>query len=269
MAESTLSLSLDDLKAAIGSYLGYGRGTVFSEPAWTTEQSNNITDVLKSGLSQVYTPPPTEPGGASHNWSFLRPFASITMTSGTRTVALPDDFGGFEGPIYITSPASASRRWELPVTNEGMVRQMVAASPDTTGAPRIAAESVITGTTATEGTRSNLIVWPTPDADYVLSYTYKHLQDALTGSFPYPPGGQEHAELFKASCIAAAELYLDDMPGARFQYFMQRLTASVYVDRKRKGIAFGYNGDRSDGRRDQRVDRITWGEGITYNGTPF
>jgi hypothetical protein len=143
VAESTLSLSLDDLKGEIGHFLGYGRGTVFGEPAWTTPQSNNITAVLKSGLSQFYTPPPTQPGQAPHTWSFLRPFATITLTSGESVVALPDDFGNFEGAIFITTEGTAPsptrpgpRGSPRPRRSRGPQRPRVRGSTCTTGRPR-------------------------------------------------------------------------------------------------------------------------------------
>lgn len=270
MPESTLTLSIVDLKAEIGHYLGYGRGSdTFNETAWTTLQNNNITAVLKSGLAQVYTPPPISDREPSHNWSFLRPFSTVSLTSGSATADLPDDFGGFEGPIYITS--ANRRRWSIPVTNEGMVQERHAQDSDTTGPPQIACEKVLKPTTLTEGTRSQIYVWPTPDQAYTLAVEYKYLPDALTGLLPFPPGGSEHSELFKASCLAAAELQLDDAAGPRWQFFMQRLTASVHADRKRKGQHLGYNGDASDrsfmpGFRD---DRFYYGSGVTYNGNPL
>lgn len=272
MAESTLSLSIDDLKAHIGHYLGYGRGTAKGEGAWTTAQANTITDCLTAGLSQVYTPPPLTPGEPAHSWSFLRPFANLTLTNGSTSVTLPDNFGGFEGPIYIQDAQAIRSRWELEVTNEGRVQHLLAAHPTQTGAPRLAAESVQSGTTVTSSTRSVLLVWPKADKDYTLVATYKHLQDALTGALPYPPGGAEHAELFKASCLAAAELEQDDVRGPRWEAFLQRLAASIYADRKRKGLKLGYNGDRSDRVGDPRVRGTIWGgdaPGVTYNGNPL
>lgn len=269
MPESGLSLSLDDLRAALGNYLGYGRGAVFGETAWNVPQANNIEDLLKSGLSQVYTPPELATGEPPHNWSFLRPFVNLTLPSGASQVDLPDDFGGFEGPIYILNPAAANRRWALPLTNEGMVQSMHASQPDTTGAPRIAAEKVLAGTTRISSTRSALYFWPVADGVYTVAAEYKHLPGVLTGSYPYPPGGAQHAELFKASVLACAELQLDDQRGPRWAEFLTKLSASVHVDRKRKGDWIGYNGDRSDsgcrvGR--SQYNRYYDNPAVTYNG---
>lgn len=275
MPESTLALSRDDLRALIGHYLGYGRGDGFGESAWTVPQTNNIDDCLRTGLSNFYNPPPVMPGEMPHSWSFLRPFASIAVVAAAATVALPDDFGYFEGPIYITTPTgTAARRWALQLTNEGLIQGRHAAQPTTTGAPRMAALEVLPGTTLTEGTRYVLHLWPVPDQNYTLEAEYKHLPDTPTDLLPFPPGGSEHAETIKASCIAAAELHLDDERGKRWQYFMERLAASVVIDRRKKGMFFGKNLDRSDrttryGRMNGQMWRYYDNNPVTYNGNPL
>lgn len=271
MAESTLSLSIDDLESEVGAYLGYGRGANSSEPAWTTAQQNNITAVVKSGLSQFYTPPPIKPGERAHSWTFLTPFTTIVLASGDSSVALPDDFGHISGPLYVTDPQASHRFLPIKVYNEGYVQAKHAGLPDTTGAPVVAAIQTIAGTTLTEGTRYRLYVWPTADTDYTFAIEYKYLPDMLTGLLPFPPGGQQHAETIKAACIAAAELYLDDVKGPRFQFYMERLMASVEADRRAKGPNFGYNGDNSYHlqRVPGRPGRHLFGSRVTYNGSDF
>ena len=271
MPESQLTLSIDDLRAEIGHYLGYGRGVPFGEGAWDIYQTNNIKALLKSCLSNVYTPPPLGPNEPPHSWSFLRPLASLTLLSGNNTVPLPDGFGGFEEPLHLKTPRSGRNNWELRITHVAKVEQMYATDPTTTGAPRLACEKVLDGTTRLNSTRSVLYVWPIADGDYELTGVWKHLPDMLSGSYPYPPGGAEHAELFKASAIAAAALQIDDDPEPRNAAFMQRLAASVHADRKRKGQYIGYNGDRSDSRnRHPRMPgwaRYFGNSDVTYNGS--
>lgn len=268
MPESTLSCTIDDLKADIGHFLGYGRGPTVGEPAWTVGQENNIQSVLKSGLQQFYNPPPLG-AGAPWAWSFLRPFADLPILQGDPQVPLPDDFGAFEGPIYITTPATVFRRFGLQLTNPGLVQARHAAMPDTTGAPQMAALEPIKGTTATAGTRYVLWLWPTPDAPYNLRAEYRILPEMLTGALPYPPGGSEHAATIKAACLAAAELELDDTAGVRQQQWMVRLAASVAIDAKKKGTNLGYNGDpRLHGRLAGRW-RDYDNPAVTYNGNPL
>src|SRR5436190_13671644 len=97
--ESTLSLTLNDLSAEVGRFLGYGRGAAFQDAAWTKDQQAAIDSCVASGLRQFYFPPAVPPEISSYDWSFLKPVCTATFTQGASVVALPDDFGGFEGDI--------------------------------------------------------------------------------------------------------------------------------------------------------------------------
>lgn len=265
MAESRLSLSITDLTGAIGHFLGYGRGTANSETAWTTQQTNDINSVLRTGLSWVYTPPLVN--GQVYAWSFLRPFCNLTLTIGNDYAELPDDFGGFTSRIYI-SEESPRRPWSIPLTTPEKVAQEHVRTPNSSGAPIIAAEFIDKSTTIDRGQRSKLYVFPTPDSAYTMRAEYTYLPDVLTGAYPYPPGGSQHAELFRAAVLAAAELHLDDTRGVRWESFMERLTASMAVDRPRKGQTLGYNGDMSDlAARAGRAGRHGYGDIVTLGGS--
>lgn len=269
----SLLLSVHDLRADAGDYLGYGRGDKFSETAWTTRQAKDIDVCLKSGLAQVYWPPLVN-DRPQHRWSFLQPFMEVRIPQGETEVNLPETFGGFTTPLFVQNPQnSVANRLQLRLRNEVFVRQLLAASPDRTGYPLEAAEVATVATTRNASNRPRLIVWPTPDAAYTLTAGYKHIPGALTGDYPYPPGGAEHSELFKASVIAAAELQKDDAPGPRRAFFMERLAAAIASDSRRKGQLIGYNGDYSANRRRLVFGSRYWDRNvfpaITYNGQSF
>lgn len=273
MPESTLTLKVSDLQAEIGHYLGYGRGVPFGEGAWDLYQTNDINAILKSGLSMVYTPPPLSQNEPPHSWSFLRPIETLYLTAGQNTVMLPDGFGGFEEVLHIKTPSTARAIRSLRPTQIGRVEHMYSVEPTTVGAPRLACEKVLPGTTANASSRSALYVWPIPDTNYTVTAVWKHLYGVLTGSYPYHPGGAEHSQLFKYAVLAAAAIEKDDDPEPRNTAFMQKLAACVHADRKRKGLFLGYNADRSDTR--QRVPRMPgWSRyydnsSVTYDGEPL
>ncbi len=263
MPEPTLALAKDDLEGAIGIFLGYGRGTANGGPAWPTETQAIVTSLRCSGERQFYHPAIE---GMLYVWSFLRPVATLTLAQGVSLMQMPDDFGGIEGEITASSPTS--RLWEtVPLT--GDVRPLFARNPTLTGRPRLAAVEPIKGTTPLAGQRSQLYVWPIADADYTLQFAYYVNPNATNGILPYALGGSQHAETLLAAVHAAAELYLDDMRGPRWEYFQERLQASVNMDRKLKPQFLGYNRDRSDYREDDywHRSRGAW-QGfptITYN----
>ena len=85
MAESTLNANYHDLRREVGSYYGFGRVPSDFQPA----DAEIVESVLKSGLRQLYFPPPLM-DRAPHQWTFLRPTTTLTTTAPytTGTVAI-------------------------------------------------------------------------------------------------------------------------------------------------------------------------------------
>lgn len=99
-------------------------------------------------------------------------------------------------------------------------------------------------TTGVTGQRQEVLFYPDSDQDFVLLYEYEAYQFALSDSFPYPLGGMQLAELYKASCISVAERIFNDETGIRTQHFNMLLIDAVARDRKRSARSFGNMGDR-------------------------
>jgi hypothetical protein len=266
--ESSLNTAYYELQADVGFYLGFGRGTRYDETDWTEDQSGRIDSCLKSGLRQFYWPAPVEGHADAWSWSFLRPLASLSLASGSQDMALPDDFGGLEGRITYTS-SSAGQTWPIDVVNPGTIRQLYAGTPSMTGRPLSAAIETNKGTGTTSSNRCKLLVFPQAGAAYTLQFTYYVNPEFLTGAFPYAYGGAQHAETLKASCLAAAELYQDDMKGPQWDRFQERMQASIAMDRRLKPQLVGYNADRSDWIWDQQRPNQHGYSPITVGGTQY
>ncbi len=257
MAESSLSLEKSDLESDIGFFLGYGLGSGAGDTAWTTQQTAAIGRVLKGGVRQFYHPPPLEPGGQSYEWSFLKPWATLLLADGAQTLELPDDYGGFEGRIVV-SVAGENGYTPVELVGPGQVRTLRAADSDATGRPLVACEEPVKGTGPTTGQRFQLRFYPAADQEYTLEFRYKVMPDALTDERPYIYGGAQHSETVLESCLAIAELRLDDHQGVHKRAFMERLAASVSMDRAHKQQAYGANLDRSDCRSWESEMRRRW-----------
>lgn len=268
MAESTLSLKYSDLVGEVGLFLGYGRGAEFGDSAFTTQQQAAIDSCVRSGLRQFYFPPPLDQSGSSYDWSFLKPTVELTFAQGEDHIDLPDDFGGFEGPIGLLSTTSQVS-WQVPLTGEGNVRQKYSELPEATGRPLLAALAPQKGTTFLRGQRFQMLLFPLADTDYTLQFAYYVLPDYLSGSYPYAYGGMAHAETILESCLAIAEQRLDDASSVHSMKFNERLAASVSLDRRSKPQRLGYNGDNSDGRN--RLDRrgLHWQNLVTVGGVQY
>lgn len=266
MPESTLSLTYSELQAETGFYLGFGRGSDFSDTAWTTRQTLAINNAVKAGIRMFYFPAALPGDSASHDWSFMRPTRTITFIDGASSADLPDDFGGMEGEVQIVN---ANRTFtSVPQTNEQRLNELYARFPDVTGQPQYCAVRQPSTTSLNKGQRSNLYVYPLADQDYTLQIQYYILPDALSTTFPYALGGATHAETIKAACLAAAEMDQNNERGIRYEQFVERMRASVSLDRRNKAQTLGYNADRGYNQRRyyghlDNIDGVVTVNGVT------
>lgn len=339
MTESTLSVTRTELRLAIAHFLGID----LDPDNWDESQTAIIDLILKRGLRQFYFPPPLlEQTGQrtgvvrpSHEWSFLKPIATldligsystgtiavavtgttVTLTTGvwpswtatngtlvvdnvayaiasktsdaeielseawteaTETAAsytlrhdgnydLPDDFGGVEGDLV---QAEGSNRSDIRIIGEGKIRSLRAGTTSRTD-PQFAALRPKKQTTTTNGQRFEIMFFPVPAVARTLSYKMLVLPEALTALVTHPYGGAMHGDTILASCLAVAESQEDEKRGVKWQEFLERLAASVQIDKKMTSANFfGYNRDNSDavhrdgnGNGRHRRDVI-----VTYNG---
>ncbi len=261
MAESTLSAKFKDLTGEVGFELGYGRGADNGDPTWNTEQQNAVTRCTKGALRRVYF--------CGYQWTFLQPTKTLSLPSGANTIPLPDDVGGLEGNIFITSP-TGTLWWSLMIGNIGDVYQHEADYPTSTGRPEYACVEPYRAPTALSSDRQQLHFWPLANTDYTIKVRYYIRPDYLDGSFPYAYGGPEHTETFLAAARAVAELVLDGIADGPMEMHFQRvLEQSKIIDQRLKPQTLGYNGDRSD-YKDARygglAGRFNQGYIVTFNG---
>jgi hypothetical protein len=243
--------------------LGFGRGADFGETTWTTAQRNIIDEHVKTGLRRFYFPSLTMNSPSSYAWTFLKPTAEILMSEGVETVALPDDFNGFDSSITVTQDQGACFDPIWP-TGIGRIDELYSRSPDATGRPQVVAVVPIKGTSTLAGQRYELKVFPKPDGEYTLTGRYVILPNCLSGTMPYCYGGAAHADTIRESCLAAAEKDSDDMSGLHEMQFQQRLAASISIDRRMQAQVLGYNGDKSV--RANRVSGYDWRVRVSVNG---
>jgi hypothetical protein len=244
----------------VGHFLGYGRGSDNSETAWTTAQSNNVTSVVKAGLSAVYF--------CGINWSFLTPVATLALASGESTTKLPDDYGGHVSNLIvsISGGASVCKLQFGPITPVHMAE----AAGTNTGMPQMACIEPIKGTTPLGSSRMQIHVWPTAEQDYILTLRYYLNPDYLSGSLPYAYGGPQHRNLLREACLAQAEIeFLPTSERHRLE-FERLLPIAKQLDDRNKPTNLGLNLDRSDGSRWSRAPRGDLaGSVVTFNGVEY
>lgn len=247
-----MSLNWTDFKTKVGLFLGFGMGSPTNGVYANAQTQYVVDDCIRGGLEQVVKPPILPGDHQSHDWSWLRPVATLAVPTGASSIVLPDDFGGIEGKVFLTDAASDSF-CPMRVVNPEYVLAKQAALPNFTGPPGIVAVQWTKGTSANAGQRAQLMVFPTTDQAYVLTLQYYYLSDCLNGANPWPPGGAFLAQTINASCLAYAELHVNYVThGPMWQAFMDSLMASVAADRRNLPQTGGYNGDNSDAYFNQR-----------------
>ena len=263
--ESSLTLNMNQLKAEMAAFLGWGRGVNYGETAWTPRQLTALTSTLNHGLRNFYYPQPMPGESQSYDWSFLRPTKQILLQQGLNLIDMPEDFGGLEGEIRLIN--SGRRAMAIKQVSEQIVRQQIYNFPSQSGQPEVVAVTMPTGTNSTRGQRSQMLVFPTADIAYTLEFQYYILPDALSDSFPFSLGGSTHAQTILASCLAAAELFQNNERGIMYQEFVNRMSASISLDRRNKAQSFGLNEDRSFNQGTQYNRPYSpFTIPITYNG---
>lgn len=251
MAESTLSLTLSDLRSEVGFYLGYGR----TYGSMSAAQAANVDAVVKSGQRRFYF---------AHEWSFLKPTATLALTSSDYDYDLPDSFGDIEGDM--TFATTDYKRGPVKRVGEGQIRALREASTSS-GPPQYFALRVKDTTLATESSRYEVIFWPTPDTTYTMSYRGAVNIDALATTTHYPLGGAQHAETARAAVMAAAEESLNDGQQNWQQKFAALLAQSMRIDARKDREYFGYMADRSDMQimnRKENFDSVAQYNGVSY-----
>lgn len=265
MSTPTTGLAKSDLDALAGWHLGYGRDST----AWSTEQTAIINEMVKMAQRRVYIteedPNYGVPG--AYKWTFLKPVLSVTLESGQQYRDLPDDFGGLEGAVTISLSGSSGFA-PIPQMSEPYLRTLYANSPSATGKPQAVAVEWLPGQEQDRGQRARLVIYPIPDAAYILKFQYYLTPDAMSGTRPYPYGGAQHAELFKAAVLACCDLEVHGQLAERHDYFMRRLRAAIVADQRNREQQLGYVGDRI-GPRPTHRERHWDGGVVTFNSVEY
>jgi hypothetical protein len=156
--------------------------------------------------------------------------------------AQPTNFAGNIGPVTF-APGQGSG--PLKVISAEALDNIRQTSGVNSGRP----EFIAFGGADDQGT-AVIKVWPTPDAEYQLRFRYMKSHLAMSSITDIP---RYHADtLFAAMSMVIAEAFGVGDPNGSKQYFLQRLSHSVSMDRSLRaaetGDVLGYNADRSDGR---------------------
>lgn len=226
----TLALDYSDFFASVKRFLGWQNTVTLS-----ADQTAEVDEYVQSGVRQFYYPPAMAGVDVQHEWSFLRPVGQVTTADGVSTILLPDGFGRLIGnlefapELYIPAAISVS---------EGLVRERLATRPQD-GPPKFVCARRIDSYDG-NGQQCQLLMWPTPDAAYVLTFQQESDSGKLSETLrPFPLGGSRFSELILESCLSMAEQRANDEEGLHTRKFQALLASAVMQDRKFSAVFYG------------------------------
>lgn len=206
--------SYSSLLERVGHFL-FGLRSGFS-----SDQTDDIEMCIGDGLRRVYT---------AHQWSFFRPIKTITTASGTATYSLPTGYESIETELHY-APGESDFYPPVRQRHDSEILKLQADNEDTDyDRPRYFSVRTIEFD-ATVGSRKQLVLWPTPDATYVL-YARMTLRPTMIDSTnEYPIGGEQLAQVILEACLFSAELNMDDQTGIHGKQFAELLPFAIQAD---------------------------------------
>ncbi len=215
------------ITADAGGSIVTGASTVF--PSWAADGHIKISGTWYSVKTR------SSDTGLILDDVSLTADALTTYTLGKVTYALPDDFMYLDGSIWYTS---GGLDYEIVTVGEQyMFKQRM--SDSQVARPRYAAIRPIETMDATVGQRFEMTLTPTPDAVYLLFYTYAVMPEDLDTTDKYPLGGMMHSQTIEAAIMAEAEKLYQDNVGIYENAYQQLLAGSIALDKRQNPQTFG------------------------------
>jgi len=210
-------------------------------PSWTATNGTLVVDNVAYAIASRTDNTHIE---LSEAWTEDTETAASYILRHDGNYNLPDDFGGLEGDMIYSEGSSKPN---IRIIGEGKIRSLRAGTTSRTY-PQFAAIRPKKQTITTTGQRFEIMFFPVPAVTDTLSYKMLVLPELLvTTTITYPYGGAMHSETILASCLAVAESQEDEKRGVKWQEFMDRLAASIQIDKRLiSADHFGYNRDDSD-----------------------
>lgn len=244
-SSTSIAQGWEDFIIQVGLVLGLGP----DRHAWSHTQFSMADSVVQSGYRMFFY---------ARQWRFRRIRKTLSLEGGTSTYELPFDFSGFVGRI--TFENENTRALFIDVIKESRMRELHQVYGAYTGRPEKAAvvhQNISSipgnGTTLPDGSLGYQVkkvqLWPVPNSDYTLGYTYNIVPRKLTDSRPTPYGGEEHGETILAACLAEAELRKNGQRGGHWDQYQILLQQSAKLDGESDSPEYlGYTGSRNYGQ---------------------
>lgn len=221
-AQPNLLAGYDDFQLELARYLGSGSDS----DLWTVQQVDEMDRAIQEAYRCVLDPSRIPGGGSPHVWSWKRQSTTLVTVSGTNTYTFPADFGSIHsreityaadiGFITITPTSALDIRKRNQFSSTTAQPWLYA----TEWAPQVSGLSQ----------RQRIILYPTPDAAYTLTYEYAVLIGELSKTNPYPLGGPRISQLMIEACKAVGMSKQDGSRSDIWNQFKETLGDAISMD---------------------------------------
>lgn len=211
-----------DFLLAVAEYVGYGTDLAL----WTAQQQAELDRDVQDTYRMILHPARPSGTGLAHKWSFLLQLATLTTTNGTSTYTLPADFASIHGQV-LTYPADFGFVTIKPTTALDIRERLQYSSQS--GKPYFYATRWAAQVSG-YNQRQEIVLYPTPDAAYVLTYQYAKVVEKLSMANPYPLGGMPMSQLMLEGCKAVGEAKKNGSRGDQWNIFERLLMDAIATD---------------------------------------
>jgi hypothetical protein len=257
----SLLAGFTEFELEVSSFLGYGP----DRSLWTAEELAEIDRSIQEAYRYILYPSRLPGGGVPHVWSWLRQLGSVTTESGTDTYTLDADFGSIHSR-HLTY--AANTYWaHVERTSAQDLRDRKQWSSQTARPYLFAIEWA--PQTPGLNQRQRMILEPTPDDAYTLSFEYAILIGKLSKINPFPLGGPRISQLMIEACKAIGEAKKNGVRGDQWNIFKEELGDAIALDsstlteRTVGRLRSQYDEDDPSGRPSYGVRSLA---GSTYSG---
>ena len=221
---ATFDINFSYIFTNLSEILGLG-----SSPTWAN--LTKVKEITLRGYIKFLTPihPKTQ---ALHVWSFLQKRAKLPVGNSQYEYILPENFwlmlSDFTmGPNSVYIPATKIKEEDL----RGMQSELTR-----TGAPEVF--SVVAGDyDPSAPQRKNVLFYPTPDASFILDYSYIFMPPKLVNDADYFVGGPALGDVIRLCALSVAEMEEDETQGPMSARATNELFKTVLADERSNASA--------------------------------
>lgn len=219
----SLTCGYTDFRSAVAYHCGYG----VDGSLWTTAQIADLDRDVQEAYRWVLYPDSIPGERVPHVWSFLEQTTTLTTVADDYDYTLPADFGSIVGHYVMWGSGEGYAPLYRVSDTDLLFRR---SNRTTTGRPECFALRW-QAQTAGVNQRQEMLMHPTPDAAYVLTYRYAVLTGRLSLTNPYPLGGSRMSQLMLEASKAIGETKKNGQRGDQWALFMSRLMSAIQLDK--------------------------------------